>query len=127
MKWPLLSKISILLLAFLGMTGCSSPTQSKAEPTGLIARDTFVNVLTEVHLIEGVKKQRLLRKDEEGAVLLRHYVELFERYQINENRFKETYQWWYQHPKEMDGLLEEVAAELARMEIETTQKGREKD
>ena len=127
MKCPLLSKISFLLLACLGITGCSNPTQSKVEPTGLIARDTFVNVLTEVHLMEGVKKQRLLRNDEEGAVLLRHYVELFERYQINENRFKETYQWWYQHPTEMDGLLEEVAAELARMEIETTQKEREKD
>lgn len=127
MKWLLVSKISFLLLACLSMSGCSNHSQSKAEPTGLIARDTFVNVLTEVHLIEGVKKQRLLRNDEEGAVLLRHYVELFERYQINENRFKETYQWWYQHPKEMDGLLEEVAAELTRMELETTRKERQKD
>jgi hypothetical protein len=109
------------MLACLMAMGCSNISHNKAEQEGLIARDTFMHVLTEVHLIEGVKKQRLLRNDEEGLVILQHYAELFERFNVDEQRFKTTYEWWYKHPKEMDGLLEEVADRLARMERETNQ------
>lgn len=84
----------------------------------MISRDTFVQVLTEVHLIEGVKKQRLMRNDEQGLIVLRHYVELFERFDISEDRFNRTYRWWYQHPTEMDGLLEEVSERLSELERE---------
>jgi hypothetical protein len=84
----------------------------------MISRDTFVQVLTEVHLIEGVKKQRLMRNDEQGLIVLRHYVELFERFDISEDRFNATYGWWYQHPTEMDGLLEEVSERLSDLERE---------
>jgi hypothetical protein len=87
-----------------------------------VQRDTFVQVLTEVHLIEGVKKQRLMRNDDEGAIILQHYAELFDRFGIDEERFKTTYQWWYQHPVEMDGILEEVGERLADMEREANRK-----
>ena len=110
----------LLLIAYFCFTACSSPPYQKSEVQGLIARDTFVQVLTEVHLIEGVKKQRLMRNDEQGLIVLQHYVELFERFDISEDRFKTTYRWWYQHPEEMDGLLEEVGERLADLEREAT-------
>jgi uncharacterized protein YukE len=45
-------------------------------------------------------------------------VELFERFDISEDRFNATYRWWYQHPTEMDGLLEEVSERLSDLERE---------
>ena len=108
-----------MLLAALGIVACTNHEPPKSDAQNLIARDTFVQVLTEVHLIEGVKKQRLMRDDEQGLIILQHYVELFERFDVNEERFKSTYQWWYQHPAEMDGLLEEVSEALSELERAT--------
>jgi hypothetical protein len=108
-----------MLLAALGIVACANHEPPKSDAQNLIARDTFVQVLTEVHLIEGVKKQRLMRDDEQGLIILQHYVELFDRFDVNEERFKSTYQWWYQHPAEMDGLLEEVSEALSELERAT--------
>ena len=108
-----------MLLAALGIVACTNHEPPKSDAQNLIARDTFVQVFTEVHLIEGVKKQRLMRDDEQGLIILQHYVELFERFDVNEERFKSTYQWWYQHPAEMDGLLEEVSEALSELERAT--------
>jgi hypothetical protein len=108
-----------MLLAALGIVACTNHEPPKSDAQNLIARDTFVQVLTEVHLIEGVKKQRLMRDDEQGLIILQHYVELFDRFDVNEERFKSTYQWWYQHPAEMDGLLEEVSEALSELERAT--------
>ena len=108
-----------MLLAALGIVACTNHEPPKSDAQNLIALDTFVQVLTEVHLIEGVKKQRLMRDDEQGLILLQHYVELFDRFDVNEERFKSTYQWWYQHPAEMDGLLEEVSEALSELERAT--------
>ena len=108
-----------ILLAALGIVACTNHEPPKSDAQNLIALDTFVQVLTEVHLIEGVKKQRLMRDDEQGLILLQHYVELFDRFDVNEERFKSTYQWWYQHPAEMDGLLEEVSEALSELERAT--------
>ena len=108
-----------MLLAALGIVACTNHEPPKSDAQNLIARDTFVQVFTEVHLIEGVKKQRLMRDDEQGLIILQHYVELFDRFDVNEERFKSTYQWWYQHPAEMDGLLEEVSEALSELERAT--------
>jgi hypothetical protein len=108
-----------MLLAALGIVACTNHEPPKSDAQNLIARDTFVQVLTEVHLIEGVKKQRLMRDDEQGLIILQHYVELFDRFDVNEERLKSTYQWWYQHPAEMDGLLEEVSEALSELERAT--------
>ena len=108
----------LLLITCCCFTACSSPAHHKSEVQGLIARDTFVQVLTEVHLVEGVKKQRLMRNDEQGLIVLQHYAEIFERFDISEDRFKTTYRWWYQHPEAMDGLLKEVGDRLSDLERE---------
>lgn len=122
MKSSRRSYMVIAVLALWGLNGCSNSSPTDPKTIGLVQRDTFVQVLTEVHLIEGVKKQRLMRNDDEGAIILQHYAELFDRFDIDEERFKTTYQWWYQHPVEMDGILEEVGERLADMEREMNRK-----
>ena len=122
MKSSRRSYMVIAVLALWGLNGCSNSSPADPKAIGLVQRDTFVQVLTEVHLIEGVKKQRLMRNDDEGAIVLQHYAELFDRFDIDEERFKTTYQWWYQHPVEMDGILEEVGERLADMEREANRK-----
>jgi hypothetical protein len=112
-----LSCIGILAL-LLGSCGTGANFDGPPPPEGVIAQDTFVQVLTEVHLIEGALKQRLFRNDDSGERALSHYAELYERWGINEGRFKATYTWWYQRPEAMDALLEEVAERLTELERE---------
>ena len=110
-------------IAFLLLAGCGTGVtfDGPPEPEGVIARDTFVQVLTEVHLIEGALKQRLFRNDDGQERALSHYAELYDRWGIDEERFKTTYTWWYQRPVAMDMLLEEVAENLTDLERQLTE------
>ena len=107
----------MLLMLLVAMSACSSSRQSGVEsPDEIVSRDTFLLMLTEVQLIEGVFKQRLLRNDDEDMLLKSHYAELFQRFEITEERFLQSYRWWYEHPSEMDNLLQEAAEGLTAME-----------
>ena len=107
--------IFVLLLAGLG--ACSSSKQPESTPPShILSRDSFLLMLTEVQLIEGVSKQRLLRNDDEEALLTGHYAELFQRFDISESTFLESYRWWYTQPAAMDALLQEAAEALTAME-----------
>jgi hypothetical protein len=108
----------LALLAFL--SACTSPKLPKIEtPPEIVSRDTFLLMLTEVQLIEGVYKQRLLRNDDQKVHLKSYYAELFQRFGVPESRFLTSYQWWYDHPSEMDELLKEAAEGLTVMERES--------
>jgi len=111
------------IVALLLFAGCGTGVtfDGPPAPEGVIARDTFVQVLTEVHLIEGALKQRLFRNDDGQERALSHYAELYDRWGIDEERFKTTYTWWYQRPIEMDALLEEVAENLTELERQLTE------
>lgn len=107
-----------MLALLLTRCGTGANFDGPPPPEGVIQRDTFVQVLTEVHLIEGALKQRLFRNDEPTERALAHYAELYDRWGITEERFKATYTWWYQRPEAMDALLEEVAERLTALERE---------
>jgi hypothetical protein len=107
----------ILVLLLAGLGACSSSKQPEiTPPSHILARDSFLLMLTEVQLIEGVSKQRLLRNDDEETLLKSHYAELFQRFDITESTFLESYQWWYTQPAAMDALLQEAAEALTAME-----------
>lgn len=118
-----MKRFAVASIAFLFCAGCGTGVtfDGPPAPEGVIARDTFVQVLTEVHLIEGALKQRLFRNDDGQERALSHYAELYDRWGINEERFTTTYTWWYQRPVEMDALLEEVAENLTELERQLTE------
>ena len=118
-----MKRFGIASFALFFFTGCGTGVSFDGPPApeGVIARDTFVQVLTEVHLIEGALKQRLFRNDDGQERALSHYAELYDRWGIDEERFKTTYTWWYQRPVDMDALLEEVAENLTEMERQLTE------
>jgi hypothetical protein len=111
--------ISILLGVLLFQNCGTRNSHSVHVPDEVIQRDTFLWMLTEVQLIEGVSKQRLLRTDDQESILVSHYAELFNRFNVSEGRFLSSYSWWYQHPEEMDHLLQEAAEALTILERES--------
>ena len=110
----------LMLVGVLVFQNCGTPkSHSIHVPDEVIQRDTFLWMLTEVQLIEGVAKQRLLRTDDQESILVSHYAELFNRFNVTEDRFLSSYSWWYEHPEEMDPLLQEAAEALTIMERES--------
>ena len=109
-----------ILMGVLIFQNCGTPMNRSVQvPDEVIQRDTFLWMLTEVQLIEGVAKQRLLRNDDQESILVSHYAELFNRFNVTEGRFLSSYSWWYEHPEEMDPLLQEAAEALTIMERES--------
>tara|TARA_Y100000385_G_C12616770_1_gene435249 strand:- start:72 stop:446 length:375 start_codon:yes stop_codon:yes gene_type:complete len=113
----------IIVFALLAcLSACAPPQVSEVKPPPeIVSRDTFLLMLTEVQLIEGVYKQRLLRNDDQKVHLKSYYAELFQRFSITESRFLTSYKWWYDHPSEMDELLKEAAEGLTAWERESVQ------
>lgn len=116
------------MLMLVGLGACSSSNQPETTPPShILSRDSFLLMLTEVQLIEGVSKQRLLRNDDEASLLTSHYAELFQRFNISEATFLESYRWWYTQPAAMDALLQEAAEALTAMERISVQSETETD
>lgn len=113
MRYAQLS-IHALCLLFIGAAlGCQSGAKPvPVIPEGMLPRDTFVMMLTDVHIIEGVVKQGLLRNDDAEALMKGYYAELFARFDVSEARFIASYTWWYQQPEALDALLQEVTEML---------------
>lgn len=81
-------------------------------PPGIIAREKFVKVLTDIELIEGISKHKIIRNDDPEARIKGYYREVFDRHGVSDSAFKITYDWYYSQPEEMLIIYDEVLMEL---------------
>ncbi len=88
------------------LCGCGKDVPS--PPTNLIPRDTFVELLAEVQLIEAVFNQNMIRNDEPRARLARYYKTTFEAFNVTPLQFQETYTWYYSQPDLLLEIYDEV-------------------
>lgn len=84
----------------------------------MIPRETFVEVLVEVQLIEAVYNQNMVRNDDPRGRIARYYRETFEHFGITREEFTTTYAWYYRHPHEMMDIYDEVVMHLTRKQNE---------
>jgi len=106
----------LFVISLLWACGSSTEFNEPEAPANVIAQDTYIQLLTEVHLIEGAMKQRVFRNDDQKTIIAKHYAELFDRKGVTEERFLATYNWWYARPEALDAVLEEVAENLTELE-----------
>jgi hypothetical protein len=97
------------------LLACGSQIEEE-PPLDILDREKFVLVMTDVQLLEAIRKQKMIREDDPTAKLASWYKEVFEKHGISENQFTATFTWYYGHPEEMILIYEEVFEQLSLLE-----------
>jgi hypothetical protein len=113
MKQVLLS-ISIGLL----LVACKA---KPSPPADMLDRETFVNLLVEVQLIEAIYNQNMIRNDNPRERLARYYRDTFLQFDVSRDDFTRTYAWYYKHPLLLMEVYQDVIEELTRRQTELMQ------
>ena len=115
--------VVLMFLGLLGLPGCSpEPVGGEATPLppkGVLGKDEFVRVMTEVQLIEAVADKRIYRNDNERQRLAEAYNDVWARTGVSAATFDSSYTWWWGHPEAMKGVLRDVVDALKDMEVES--------
>ena len=110
-------------LLLVGLAGCSpEPVGGETAPLppqGVLGKDEFVRVMTEVQLIEAVADKRIYRNDNERQRLAEAYNDVWARTGVSAATFDSSYTWWWGHPEAMKGVLRDVVDALKDMEVES--------
>jgi hypothetical protein len=98
-------------------THCKNNNDSNT-PKNLIGDAKMVDLLTEIHLVEGSVTPMLLQSDSATQYVMNNYNFLFKKYNTDQDKFKETMHYYVQHPKELDKVYEQVIENLSKMQSE---------
>lgn len=102
--------------------GCTPPpVDGHVDPTpprGVLPKDSFVMVLAEVQLVEGVAQLRTYRNDNERQRLAEAYNDVWARTGVSAARFERSHQWWWGQPAAMKSVLRNAVDRLKDMEAE---------
>ena len=102
--------------------GCATtPVDGPVDPVtpqGILPKDSFVMVLAEVQLVEGVAQLRTYRNDNERQRLAEAYNDVWARTGVSAARFEGSHAWWWGQPAAMKSVLRNVVDHLKDMEAE---------
>lgn len=115
-------RLFVIALVLLSFTACVD--KSVDVPEGYISKEKMVDIMVDIHLVEGARSGNLLLGDTNK--LPDYYARIYEKYDLTEAEFKTNFNWYTQHPKELKAVYEEVIVELSKLEEEIKVKDKEK-
>ena len=108
------------LVWFMLLVGCAPEAVDREPhpipPSHILGREVFVNVLTEIQLVEAISDLRTYRNDNERERLSEAYNDVWARTGVSAEQFETSYAWWWDHPAAMKAVLRDVVDSLKRME-----------
>jgi len=96
------------------LTACVD--QTVQLPDGYIPQEKMVDIMVDIHLVEGARSGTLLLGDTNK--LPDYYAHIYEKYDITEEQFKTSFDWYSQHPVQLKAVYDEVIVELSKLEEE---------
>ncbi len=103
---------TLLFLIIIIFSSCNSPTNRK----GIIRDDVFINVLTDIHLADGVIAVKGYKAVSDSAVIDQIYNSVFEKYCVTQKEFKNTMDYYANHTAKYDILYDKVLTRLSELE-----------
>lgn len=111
-----MKKLLFFFFAFAMLACQETNTTPEVDPILLIERATFVQVLTEVQLLETARKQKMVRGKDPIEALKQQYKLIFDKFNITQEQFETTHEYYYKQPDEMVKLYDDVIAEITKRE-----------
>ncbi len=108
--------ISLLLTGIF--TSCTKKESKKNTATVQLSQEQMISILTDMHLLEAALSQRRNRGQSTHELKESWYKQLFEKYDITVDIFEENLSFYNDEPAVMEKILEEVMANLSRLQSE---------
>jgi Domain of unknown function (DUF4296) len=107
---------ALVLLATSFIFSCSSSTTS--APENLIPGDKFVDVLTDVRLLEASYGTRVGRPDTIGKYMDTYYKMLFDKHGVVKDQFYSSYEYYLKDHENMLLMEDKVLEKLTLLQAE---------
>jgi hypothetical protein len=112
MKWSIYIAIALATL----MTACSEQETARKVPQGVLDREAFILVLTDVQILDAGYKQKMYKSRDPRDFLNEHYAKIFESHGVDQQTFVASYEWWTESPDDMVGIYEAVIENISAIE-----------
>jgi hypothetical protein len=89
-------------------------------PEGAVDRKTFINVLTDIHLAEGMYSERH-RLKLDSLESKSAYMSALKKYNVSEEQMLATTLYYSRHPREYDKVFTEVLSKISVLIEENSQ------
>ncbi len=103
------------------ISACSEPKQEPI-PVGIIAQDTMVQMLTEIHLLESSLSVRIA--DESSLKNTRNAIKskIYLNFGVSKEQFYKSYKYYAEKPVLIDSIYINVISEISKRQVEQTKK-----
>jgi hypothetical protein len=109
----MIKNISILLISLLFISGC----MRDPKPSNVIDQKTFIDMLVDIHLAEGMYLEReRIKIDSLQSKSL--YLSVLKKYNVSEDRMVATTLYYSRNNKEYDKIFTEVLSKMTVMSEE---------
>ena len=103
-------KLKILIICCF-LLACSS--SKERIPEGILPEKEMVSILKEVHLAEAnFELLKTNSKEVAQKTLLNNYQEIYSKYNIDENEFQQTLEYYANHPEKLEGIYSKVLQDI---------------
>lgn len=105
-----------LLAFFLSLIFFGS-CDSETKPKGMIGREKMVEVLTDVHLVNGYTST-VMNLDTIKQVTANYLNVVYKKHQVDSIQFKKSLRYYSEHPKMLSEIYDQVIKKLETKEKE---------
>lgn len=108
----LLFTISVFSLVF---TSCKEKIV-ESQPADLFPRDSMVQVMKEITLVEAVYQKRMINTLNQRDSATTLFAEILAENNISQERFTRSYTWYKRTPQEAEKLFDDIITELSKLD-----------
>jgi hypothetical protein len=106
-------RFAVMFVMIVAFGACNQPEE---QPQVLLPEEQMVQVLVELHLAEARVELIQIPQDSIRPLLKQRYSDIFTQLEIDTTAFNTTFEYYEQHPTEMDLLYEKVIDNLVERE-----------
>jgi len=105
----------LFVICCLIIIGCNQKKET-IIPQNIIPKDTMALMMTDVQIAEAKIVGNLDKDGKSKINPQEYYYEIYQKYQINEKKFKESFTFYTAHPELFDEIYEEVVTQLKKQQ-----------
>lgn len=114
-------KILPLILLVLLFSGC----ESWKERNQVIDKETFANILTDIHMADATLAIAGLQVKSDSAAITNYYNDVLVKYQVTQKKIEDSFKYYATKPRQFEKIYEQVSENLAKMESEYDEQQKE--